>query len=190
MDRQAQKISMNQTIFWTRLVILTSLTLAMEMIGLPQPVTGPIVNLMLILTTLILNPIAAVILGTITPTVAVIRGQLPAILMPMVPFIILGNALLVLTFGFVRHLLSGSRPPASLPLKSPANWAGLLAGSFAKFLWLYFSVKHILPLLIGKTLPPRLVSMMALPQLITALIGGALALAIYQILRKSFGSFR
>jgi hypothetical protein len=169
---------MTRTKFITHLVISISLTLSLEVIGLPQPITGPLVNMMLILTTLILNPPAGIILGCISPLVAVMRGQLPAILLPMVPFIAIGNALLVLIFGTLRKKYHSAKQP----LVSPINWIALLSGSTIKFLWLYGAARIVLPIFLGVHLAPNFVAMMALPQFITAVIGSTLALAIYQML--------
>ncbi len=174
---------MSKTNSITRLIILISLTLSFEMLGLPQPITGPLVNLMLILTTLVLNPLAGVILGSVSPLVAVIRGQLPPILLPMVPFIIIGNALFVLVFGLIRKLLSFSPHHDSSPLKSIGNWLGLFFGATIKFLWLYASASFVVPLILGKQLPATFIAMMAIPQFITAIIGGIFALFIFSMLR-------
>ncbi|NOY60950.1 MAG: hypothetical protein GXO75_18730 [Calditrichaeota bacterium] len=138
---------------------------------------------MLILTTLVLNPLAGVILGSVSPLVAVIRGQLPPILLPMVPFIIVGNALLVVVFGLVGKLISFSLHHDSSPLKSIGNWLGLLLGATIKFLWLYASASFVVPLVLGKQLPAPFIAMMAIPQFITAIIGGIFALLIFSMLR-------
>jgi hypothetical protein len=52
-----------------------------------------------------------------------------------------------------------------------------------KFIVLYAAARILLPLLLGKTLPPALVSIMALPQLLTALIGGGFAVFFYRAWR-------
>ena len=174
----------SKTNFITRLIILISLTLSFEMLGLPQPITGPLVNLMLILTTLVLNPMAGVILGSVSPLVAVIRGQLPAIFLPMVPFIIIANALLVLIFGFVSKLFPFALSHDSSPLKSIGNWLGLFLGAMIKFLWLYASASFVLPIILGKQLPPPFIAMMAVPQFVTAIIGGSFALLIFSMLQR------
>ncbi len=173
---------MRKTLFLARLVALTALTLSIELIGLPQPVTGPLVNLMLFLTIMVLNPVSAIALGCITPLVAVIRGQLPAILLPMVPFIIIGNALLVFAFSFTQRALNGVFHHPVSQTKSIPHWLGIIAGSTGKFLWLYVSAGLVLPLVFGKTLPANFVAMMALPQWVTALIGGILATLVYAML--------
>jgi hypothetical protein len=175
-----------RTLFITRLVVLTSLTLTIGLVGLPQPVTGPLINLMLILTTLVLNALAGTALGIITPLVAVLRGQLPPVLAPMVPFIMISNILLVLIFAAIRRLMSGSSGPSRRPIRSASAWFGLISGSLVKTAWLYVSATLALPLLLGNTLPPRVIGMMALPQLITALIGGALAMILYGMIPASY----
>ncbi len=162
----------------TRLVLLIAITLTIELIGLPQPLTGPLVNLMLVLTTLISGVSGGIALGAITPLIALIRGQLPPVLAPFVPFIISGNALYVLLFGAVC-----GRPTAS-PLHSWRAWSGVVAGSTAKFLWLLLAARLLMPLLLSRTLPEKLITMMTLPQWITALLGGALALLFYALLLR------
>ena len=164
-------------------IFLTTLTLIVEMIGLPQPFTGPLINMMLILTTLLLNPLAGAGLGAGTPLIAALRGQLPAPLIPMVPFIIVGNALYVLTFAAVRRALRRFEPYRG-PLFSPVCWFGLIVGSTLKFGFLYLSARTILPLLVARHLPDKLVALMSLPQLMTALIGGGLAFFFHQLLSK------
>jgi len=162
---------------FTRLVFFIAMTLAVELIGLPQPVTGPFVNLMLVLTTLILNAYAGTILGFVTPLLGLLRGQLPAPLAPFVPFIMLGNAGLVLGVALFIHRPSSSPQPLGW-----RPWAGVAAGALIKFGWLFVSARHLLPLLFARPLPPALVAMMTFPQLITALAGGFLAILFHALL--------
>lgn len=176
---------LTKTQYLTRLAILLALTLSLEMIGLPQPITGPLVNFFLIITTLVLGPPAGVGLGTITPLVAVIRGQLPAILAPMVPFIILANAILVLGFALVRAGLSVWEKPGKNSGLRLSAWIGVLAGAIFKFLWLAFAVRVMLPFLFNIQFPVKILAMMTTPQLLTALVGGSLALGVYAFLVRT-----
>ena len=169
----------------SRLVFLIALTLILEMVGLPQPVTGPLVNMMLILATLIVSPIAAVLLGAITPLIAVLRGQLPAPLIPLAPFIIIGNAILVILFTLVSRLFTSS-DKIRKPLFSVRSWIALIVGAAAKFFWLYGAVRLVLPLLIGKTVPPAMLALMSVPQFVTAVIGGGFAFLLFNILQRHF----
>lgn len=167
----------------SRLIFLITLTLIFQMLGLPQPITGPLVNMMLILTTLVISPLAGISLGFITPLAAAMRGQLPGFLLPMVPFIIVSNTLLILLFSFTRRLLSGRLRENNLLLSFPA-WVGLFVGAFVKFLFLVYTVHLLLPLLIGTSVPDTFVAMMSLPQFLTAILGGAMAFIIVRMLRS------
>ncbi len=178
------RTKLSRTNYITRLVILISLTLIIEMIGLPQPVTGPLVNMMLLLTSLLLNITGGVIMGCVTPLAAVIRGQLPPFLLPMVPFIMLGNVLLVVIFGFFKSILKYQKLTHSNPFYSFSDWTGLIFGAFIKFVWLYFSATIILPVLLHKELPAEAIALMTTPQLVTALTGGAFALFVANLLKR------
>ncbi len=164
-----------------RFVFLTSLTLVIEMLGLPQPFTGPLVNMMLLLTALILGPAYGAGLGVVTPAAAALRGQLPPLLIPMVPFIVVANALFVLVFALVRRLLN-SAGRSTVAIESPAAWLGLLFGASVKFGFLFLSARLLVPLLFGRVLPPQMLYAMSLPQWITALAGGAAALFMHRLL--------
>lgn len=148
-----------------RVALLLAVTLVVQMAGLPQPITGPAVNAMLILATLFVGPWGAVAIGLLTPWVAFLRGTLPAPLGPAIPFIIAGNALLVLVYWAVLRL-SRSRP------LGPGSWAGLLLAAFAKYAVIAGAVQFLLHL------PPKLAGALGLPQLFTALIGGFIALLV------------
>ncbi len=146
----------------TRSAILLALTLAFQMIGLPQPVTGPAVNAMLILSALLAGPASGVIIGCLTPIIAWQRGILPPPLGPMIPFIALGNAVLVILFALLRK-----RHPV----------LGVAAGAVAKFAILAAAVQLVV------SVPPPIAAAMGFPQLITALAGGAIALLAYRVLK-------
>jgi len=177
--------AMKRTKMLTRLVFLLSLTLAIEMIGLPQPITGPLVNLMLLLTALLLNSFAAVILGLATPLMGLLRGQLPPILAPMVPFIMLANAVYILLFAMLA-----SAGKQSLSLKRWRGWMALAIAAAGKTLILYAAATLVVPLLFGRQLPEAVIAAFTFPQLITATVGGAAAIGIYPALRRILGNNR
>ena len=164
----------------SRLVILLTITVILEMLGFPSPITGTLVNLMLIFTTLVLNPLAGIFLGVLTPMIALIRGQLPAVLYPLVPAIIIGNIIYVTIFSFYRKRYFAD----TLLFHSFWLWLSIIAGSFLKFLWLYFSVTKIFPLLFSKTISDKIIAVLTFPQLLTAISGGILAVIFYQLLQK------
>jgi len=169
---------MSKTHTLTRLVFLLSITLAMQLIGLPQPITGPLINFMLILTTLLISVTGGAVLACITPLLALLRGQLPAPLAAMTPFIMAGNLLYVVFFGLLR-----SHRPITAAAYYLVNGLVIAAAALIKSAMLYLAAQVILPLLVGRSLPSPLLSLMALPQLLTALAGGWGALVFYRLWR-------
>jgi len=166
-----------KSLFIARLSLLIAVTLSIQTLGLPQPVTGPLINTLLFLTSAFLGIPAGITLGLITPVVALIRGQLPIILAPMVPFIVLGNASLVLIYSLVDWILCAH---------TQKQWVLLVpitCASTGKFLLLLLSVRIVVPLIIGHRLPRHFELMMTLPQLLTALIGGIIFLILLRFIK-------
>jgi len=124
----------------------------------PQYITGPVVNFTLIIATYVLGTVGGVVVGCFTPWVAFASGLMPVIFLP--PIIMVGNAVLTLSFGMLKRF----------------GWAGkisgILLGAFLKFLFLSFAVTHLVKA------PHKLVEMLSLPQLFTALAGGIIALIV------------
>ena len=144
------------------------LALIIPNLGLPQGITGPLVNALLLGAAVWLGREQALLLGLITPLSAVLRGVLPLPLWVMIPFIALGNATLVSVYSALR---------------SRGHWLALGAAALAKCALLSAAVTWLtlrpLSLAIGGApqmvaLPASLVNMMRWPQLATALAGGAL----------------
>lgn len=145
------------------IMLLLGITL-FQMAGLPQPITGPVVNAALFSAALLLGPGCGVAVGLFTPIVALARGILPAPLAPMVPFIALGNGLMVALYAALRGRYG--------------DGAGVIAGSLGKFLLLATAVNVFVQV------PESIAVMMQWPQLLTALGGGFLTLALSAWVRK------
>jgi len=153
----------------TRTAVLLALTLAVQSLGLPQWFTGPLVNAFLLLASLVSGIGSGVLVGLLTPWIALLRGILPPPLAPMVPFIMLGNALLVIIFSLVRR-------------KKEVLWLSIVAlvlAALGKYLLLSQAVRYLVEV------PPRVTQAMQVPQLLTALGGGAIALSIERVLKKA-----
>ena len=170
---------MTQTLTLTRLMFLLSITLVIQLLGLPQPVTGPLVNFMLFITTLMVSATGGAILGCLTPLLAVLRGQLPAPLAPMIPFILLANLAYVALFAWIMDRQANAAARYYL-----RNGLAITAAAALLVIVLYAAARILLPLLLGRTLPPALISIMALPQLLTALMGGGFAVFFYRLWRR------
>lgn len=131
-----------------------------------QPITGPIVNATLFLGVIFLGTQNALLVGLIPSVIALSSGLLPSPLAPMVPFIMLGNAVLIITFGW---------------LKQKNFWLAVGASSILKFLFLFSTSFVVINLIAQKPIAQKASQMMAWPQLTTALAGGLLAYLILKI---------
>ena len=140
-----------------------------------QFLVGPIVNAILIITAFVCGTWWGIGVGVLTPVIAWLVGQLPGPMAPFIPFIMIGNALFVIFFGI---------------LKNQQKWGkyiGLILGSFVKFLFLSFSAAKLITVFdigLPQKIASKLVIMMGIPQLITALIGSIIALVLIKTLTK------
>lgn len=138
-----------------------ALTLVIQMMGMPQYATGPLVNTMLCVAAVFVGIWGGVAIGLITPIIAFWRGILPAPLGPMIPFIAIGNAVLVILYGLIEKR---------------NKYVAVIAASIVKYLVLSAAVRFVVQV------PPKIAQMMQVPQLITALTGGAIAVILSEIL--------
>lgn len=153
----------------TRQVVLAAILLAFvtafQALGLPQLVTGPVVNATLFLAAWMVGPVFGATIGLLTPVLALWRGILAAPLAPMVPFIALGNAALVLIGFYVRR---------------PHVTVGVVAAAVVKAALLSLAVRSLV------SVPSPVAVVMQWPQLYTALLGGALAWAVWRGLPPAY----
>ncbi len=134
-----------------------------------QFITGPIVNATLLIAVALLGVRDGLLIGLIPSSIALATGLLPAVLVPMIPFIIVGNAILVVTFGF---------------LKGKNYWLGVISGSVLKFVFLFGTSSIVTGLLLNQQLAANVAVMMSWPQLVTALAGGLLAYGFLRSTKK------
>lgn len=161
-------VKMNKgVVFLTRTAVLLALTLAIQMVGMPQYATGPLVNTMLYIAATFVGIWSGVAIGVVTPAIAFWRGILPPPLGPMIPFIALGNAVLVIVFGLLERR------------GRLAAIAGIVAASVLKFLVLSSAVRFVVEV------KPAIARMMQTPQLLTALAGGAIAFIVSEALLRT-----
>ena len=155
------------------LVLLQSVTKAGG-----QLVTGSCVNMVLAVAALLFGIWTGVAVAVISPFLAFMLGIGPQII-AIIPAIAVGNVIYVL----LLHFLSSKK---NLPVWRQGS--GLLCAAVSKFLALYLIVAQLLCRILP--LPAKQVAtfttMFSWPQLITALIGGAVALLVVPVLRKAF----
>ncbi len=178
---------MNKKIRWiTETAILLALLVTLQALTKPagQLVTGSCVNAVLAMAVLVGGLGSGVTIALISPVLAFLLGIAPQIL--TVPAIMAGNTVYVLLLYFLADK-SGKNL-----VRQIAAW---LVAAVAKFAALYIIVVKLICgvlseglLAAGTMKPPMLKALPATfswPQLITALIGGAVALAIAPVVRKA-----
>lgn len=165
-EKMAEKI--NRTQWLTRTAMLLAVVLAVQAMGLPQLITGSLVNAVLILAVMFSGIYGALLIGSITPWLAFILGILPPALAPLLPVIMLAN----LTLAVVFYLGQKIHPLAAAVLAS--------AG---KYLIFFVSINYLLRLF-AINLPAKLVAAFGLTQLATALIGSLCAVIIGRSLQR------
>jgi len=134
-----------------------------------QPITGPIVNAVLFISVVLLGTQGAILIGLIPSLIALSSGFLPPILAPMIPFIMIGNTILIMVFGY---------------LKERNYWLGAISASVLKFLFLFGTSSIVINLLLKKEVAPKVAMIMSWPQLSTALAGALIAYLILKGIKK------
>lgn len=175
---------MSTKIRWiTTTALMLALLVALQALTKPlgQFVTGSCVNSVLAISVLFGGLGCGITVALISPVVAFLLGIAPQIL--TVPAIMAGNTVFVV----LLHLLQGK----SL-VRQVTAW---LVAAVAKFAVLYAVVVWLIcgvlsqPLLASGTLKPPMLNVLpatfSWPQLITALIGGGVALLLTPILCKA-----
>lgn len=102
--------------------IFLAVLLAVQLVGLPNPVTGTIVNAIFIFVLLYNGLRHAVILAFLSPLGGIISGHLPVPMYPVLPVIVCGNLALI---GLYFILAKQSMP---LRLVFPALAKGVIIG--------------------------------------------------------------
>ena len=125
-----------------------------------QAITGPIVNATLFISVMFLGAQNAILVGLVPSLIALSVGLLPSVLAPMIPFIMVGNTILIITFSY---------------LKEKGFWSGMILASVFKFLFLFGTSSIVINLLLKKEIASKVAMMMSWPQLFTALAGGLIA---------------
>ena len=178
-----------------------------------QYVTGSVVNMVLIVSVLACGAATGMTVAIASPLGAILLGLGPAAAFPLLlPFIMAGNIVIVLAwFALAKIAQRGNNKPGRPEMQDGRKktgrektvgetsggeglryrivyYAAPAIAAIAKFLALYagvvlVAVPYILGLAEGQSAVVSL--MFSYPQLITATIGGALALAVMPPLRKA-----
>ena len=178
---------MNRKLRWiTETAVMLALLMSLQAITKPlgQLVTGSCVNAVLAVAALVGGMGCGVTVALISPVMAYLLGIAPQIL--TVPAIMAGNAV----FAVVLRRFAGGK--AGNPVRKAT---ALLTAAVAKFAVLHVLVVNLICgvlsemlLASGSLKPPMLTALpvtFSWPQLVTALIGGGVALVVVPLVRKA-----
>ena len=178
---------MSKKIRWiTETAVMLALLVCLQALTKPmgQLVTGSCVNAVLAVSALVGGLSCGLVVALCSPVLAFLLGIAPQIL--TVPAIMIGNTVFVVLLSLLADK-TGKKL-----VKQAIAW---VVAAFAKFAALYAVVVWLICGLLSQSLidagvmkPPMVQALPATfswPQLITALIGGAVALLIMPVLRKA-----
>lgn len=164
----------------TRSAMLLALTLVFQSLRLlpfigelpySALIVGSLVNMCLYLSVLTMDePAGGLLISVCAPVVAFFQGHLAFVC--LIPFVAVGNAVLVLFFYFLQKV----NKYAAVVVSSAAKWAVMFFGS--KYLLHFFLHVDYDKLKI-------IIAGFNMPQLITAVIGGILGLIVFKLLPAS-----
>lgn len=164
-----QSISLNKTLLKSsQFAFVLVLILFAPLIG-NQFVTGTIVNASLLTSVVIFGFPGALLLCFIPSIVSLLAGLLPWVMAPMIPFIIMGNVLLVWVFDLFRR---------------KKFFLGVVPGALLKFSFLFFTSNYLMHFFVKEAVASKIAVMMSWPQLVTALLGGLVAYLIINKIKK------
>ncbi len=140
-----------------------------------QWITGPIVNAVLILILFIVGIRSALLMCLVPSVMALAGGLLPAVLAPVVPFIMISNVIFILSVDYFYRAA-----------KNEFNgfWIGVVVGAALKYLFIWFNANLMISLILKKELATAVIQMVSWPQFATALAGGVIAFVILKWLKR------
>lgn len=169
---------MNKKIrFVTRTAILLAIAILFQFIGQYIPtynnfIVGPVVNAVLIVATEVTGVFSGLTISVIAPLVSAVtnKSALAPVVLAFSPFIMSGNAILVLCYGL---------------LKKKNKILAIGVGAVAKAAFLYGSISLFTNIMkLNDKVSMVLTNLFSWPQLVTAVIGGIIALAAIPALKR------
>lgn len=167
----------DRTKYLTRTALLLAVAIAFQFLGKFIPynnfIVGPVVNAVLIIATAVAGLWSGTAIAVIAPLVSAFTNK--AAIAPLVlgfsPFIILGNFIMVLSFYLINK---------------KSRVASIAVGAILKFGFLYAAISIFTSAVKMKpVVATTLTNLFSWPQLVTALVGGAVALVVLIAVDKS-----
>ena len=135
-----------------------------------QQVTGPIINALLFIAVVMLGIKQTLPICFVPSIMAFMAGLLLPVMIPIVPFIMLANVVLVVSFSYFYQ---------------KNFWLGIGIASFAKFIFIWSTTSAIANLFIKTpAIVNKVAQLMSWPQLVSALLGGLLAYAFLKFIKR------
>ncbi len=160
----------------TRTAVLLAVVVVVQMAGRSLPysnfIVGPLVNMCILIAAMTAGIGGGVVIAVLSPFTSLINNHaaLAAALLLYAPVISVANLILVIVFYF---------------LYNRNKYAGVILGSILKFGFLYGSINLFLNIFEFPKFAQKLLAMFSWPQLVTALIGGFIAIPVIIRIRKA-----
>jgi hypothetical protein len=138
-----------------------------------QLITGSIVNALLFISASAMGLGSAFLLCLIPSLISIYTGLLPLALAPMIPFIMTGNALMVLIFVKIKKWR----------VRPSAFWTAAIPATFIKFIFIW-AVGMVLANSILHGISQAVMLMISWPQLATAIAGAAIAFMFLKSIKR------
>jgi hypothetical protein len=175
------KINRKENTLWiTRTAVFIALLIVLQVATASLGntlVTGAIVNMLLIVSVMTCGLLSGITVSVVSPVVARFFGI--GSLWSLIPFIAVGNVVLILLWHFIGN--------KKMKHQYITYTTALLGAAVAKFAVLYIAIVRIaVPVLLRlpKQQAVMISKIFSVSQLITALTGGALAVLIFPRLKK------
>lgn len=166
----------DRIIMIARTAVILAVVVVVQMVGRTLPynnfIVGPLVNMCLLVAAMTVGLGGGIAIAVLSPFTSLINNNAPlaAALLPFAPFIALANIVLVVTF----YLLYDKN-----------KYVGLVLAAALKFGVLFCAVRIFLNIFDFTKFAEKLLSQFSWSQLLTAVIGGIVALPVIYRLRKA-----
>ncbi|MDF2988163.1 MAG: hypothetical protein K0R50_3673 [Eubacterium sp.] len=165
----------------TRTAVLLAVVVVVQIAGRSLPnsnfIVGPLVNMCLLVAAMTAGVAGGITIAILSPFTSLINNNAPvaAALLPFAPVIAVANIIFVLAF----YLLYNKN-----------KYVGLAVAALLKFGVLFLAIRLFLNIFSFPKFTARLLEMFSWPQLITALVGGIVAIPVIYSLRKALKNSR
>ncbi|WP_027627802.1 ECF transporter S component [Ruminiclostridium cellobioparum] len=160
----------------TRTAVLLAVVVVVQIVGRSLPnnnfIVGPLVNMCLLLAAMTAGMAGGITIAILSPFTSLINNNAPiaAALLPFAPVIALANIIFVLAF----YLLYNKN-----------KFIGLGVGAVLKFGVLFLGIRIFLNIFSFPKFTQKLFELFSWPQLLTAVIGGLVAIPVIYSVRKA-----